>query len=512
MISKFSALIVLLGGLLIILQPSVAATVTPVSKVVISEIKLGGGDEPKEFITLFNQSESIVSLESWTLEYAKTTFDKTFCSSASWLVHNKSGSASETKLTGSLLPGQVSSPIERSLTDNVAGSVHLVDNTVKDQPVVQDIVGWGVLAPCHENEATLQPTAGKSIQRYLDCETGYPIDTNSNAYDFAMNGMPVAGVLTNIYKEACETSADTAEPPLPPAQDISSCRGIAISELLPNPAGADGGHEFIELHNPSNTSLSLKGCFLQTSASNKVYPFADIEMSPDEYLAISDTESGLILANSAGGTVWLLDDTAELQAIAYPAGLEDDQAWAYLAEGWQATYQSTPNIANSLLVLKPCPAGQERSVDTGQCRVVAVVAVASLATCKTGQERNPETNRCRAIAASSSASLTPCKTGQERSPETNRCRSITGDEAVLQPCEDGQERNPETNRCRKVASVAGSATSDVKDVYSGSIGANPRWWMAGAAILAALGYGIYEWRQELLGIVGKARSKLFIKN
>ena len=100
--------------------------------------------------------------------------------------------------------------------------------------------------------------------------------------------------------------------------------------------------------------------------------------------------------------------------------------------------------------------------------------------------------------------LTPCKAGQERNPETNRCRNVA-ESAVLGACAEGQERNPETNRCRKSTSGAGAGTqlAAVKDVPSESIAQNFRWWVVAAAIFAALGYAVFEWRAELAAIVRK---------
>lgn len=68
--------------------------------------------------------------------------------------------------------------------------------------------------------------------------------------------------------------------------------------------------------------------------------------------------------------------------------------------------------------------------------------------------------------------------------------------STLKPCDAGEERNPDTNRCRKTdGSVAGLST--VKDVQS-PISGSPKWWLAGASFVAALGYAVYEWRSDLL--------------
>lgn len=309
-----------------------------------------------------------------------------------------------------------------------------------------------------------------------------------------------------------------------------------MSELLPNPAGTDSGHEFIELHNPTEEVIPLAGCSLTATDNSKTYNFsATAELQPGEYQAFSDNMTGLTLANAAGGTVRFSSPTAELQAVTYPGNLDDDVSWARFVDDWQSTYQLTPNAPNVLVSSKPCPVGEERNPDTGLCRSLTTgesssiltpcredqernpetnrcrslqsTVLASLVPCKPGQERNPATNRCRSIAGSAS-NLVPCKEGQERNPETNRCRSVATAASSLKPCEEGQERNPATNRCRKAAGGNTKGLATVKDVPTGSIANHTKWLIAGLAVLGAIGYGAYEWRRPILTFFSGLRAKL----
>jgi hypothetical protein len=499
--------------------PEHAAADTPAaaSKVVISEVKLGGDSysqgleqpkDPQEFITLYNQSDSEVDLTGWSLEYAKTTFDKTYCATSNWIAHSVSGSASQTVLSGTIKPGQVSSPIARSLTDNTSGSLHLVDLSDKNNPVIEDLVGWGVGTPCSETTPTATPGNGKSIKRYLDCNN-LPIDSGDNSKDFALSQPPSPGALNSPYLNICQQE----ETPAPTQEQQPACEGIIINEILPNPSGTDTNSEFIELHNPTSSAIFLQGCSLQTTGSSKVFNFNNNDLQPGEYHAFYSSETGLTLPNAAGGTVWLLSPNTELQSITYQADLDDDTAWAFSGNTWQTTYVPTPNALNVILATKPCPEGEERNPDTGYCRSTAALTTSDLSVCKEGQERNPETNRCRAITAASSKSsaaksassnLTPCKPGQERNPATNRCKAIvTTASAALKPCPAGQERNPSTNRCRKITTGATAKLANVKDSATASIANNPHWWLAGFAAIGATSYGVYEWRQEVLQFLNK---------
>jgi hypothetical protein len=528
MISKFSACVALtLLSFFFFHQPSVQAAATPM---VISEIQIAGVDstgvtnDKLEFVELHNQSGEAVDVTGWKMQY--------FASSRS-AADMQNGASVASSGREVALSGNVPAygTILLSSIGYQAGALVYFDTSssstgwfaqsgghvrlVNPNKNVIDHIGWGSAAQ-PEGTAIATIAAGKSAERYVDCSHNFLIDTDNNRNDFAVVAAPSPGALNASYIDDCTVLPPATIPEDEPGQgagppDESTCEGIVITEILPNPDGTDVGHEFIELYNPTDTPLPLAGCSLQTSGSSKVYAFGDEELNPHEYRAVYDSQTGLTLPNTAGGTVWLLSSTSELQAIAYQAGLADDQVWAVDNATWQGSYQPTPNAANVIIAVKPCPAGQERSLDTGQCRTVAKLAVAikttaALAACSEGQERNPTTNRCRSLA-STVATLTSCKEGQERNPETNRCRTLASAESSLKPCDPGQERSPDTNRCRKVSAVAGAATTNVKDVYSGSIIANPRWWLVGMVVLAATSYGIYEWRKEIVLIVRKITNR-----
>lgn len=256
-------------------------------------------------------------------------------------------------------------------------------------------------------------------------------------------------------------------------------------------------------------------------------------MQPGAYRAFYDGETELTLANAAGGKVWLLTpNNTELQEINYPGNMGDDEAWALFGGVWHVTYTLTPGAPNKLVAHKPCPAGQQRHLGTNRCQNTTL-STNTLAPCKEGQERNPATNRCRSVLTAASAlqpcaahqvrnpltnrckaagaarSLAPCKAGQTRNPETNRCKAVKG-AATLAPCKEGQERNPKTNRCRKVAAAGtGSKLDNVKDVMTEpQKGSSVGWWLAGLAALCAIGYGLYEWRQDIGGFLANLRNKI----
>lgn len=464
-------------------------------KIVITQLKLGGGEASgnpptKEFVTLYNAGDASLSLTDWLLEYAKAGTPVACEGDAGWRV---------TQLAGQLAPGQVVS-LDYQMNDDTAGALR-VRQTTADMIITHDLVGWGEQAPCHQGQPAAVPPAGKSLQRYLGCDGTRPVVTQNNAADFVVSDAPLYGVLDGSLLPEC-TAADEPVPP----EETPLCQGVVITEILPNPAATDTGKEFIELYNPTSQAIALEGCALQTSANDTVFQIGNITLQPGHYRAWYSSSTGLVLPNSGGGTVWLLSTTQEVQAIAYGGGLADDVAWAVTPGGqWQETYTPTPNAHNIITSHKPCPAGQERSIDTGHCRSVITATVASgPAPCRPGQQRNPQTNRCRATAEAASA-LQPCAPNQYRNPQTNRCKKIEDDEQGLKPCQQGYDRNPQTNRCRKVTSAAGIGT--IYDIPPAAGGNTVGWWLAGAGIMGALGYGVYEWRHEIGRLLASIKNK-----
>ncbi|HSW79615.1 MAG TPA: lamin tail domain-containing protein [Candidatus Saccharimonadales bacterium] len=523
------------SGIFSLLTPNIANADTTVSAshVIINEVKLGGATNasiPTEYITLFNPTAATISLDGWKIEYAKSGTAVT-CQNSSWGV-----TASQvTSLSGTLGSNQLSTPIVRSLTDTKDGSLHLVD----DSGVVMDMVGWGSAAPCYETTAAVVPANDKSIERNLDCAKSLPVDSDNNSADFALNSAPNPSSLSGKYATTCQQPAPATNSgnsgDIPTTNTVQSstptCEGAIITELLPNPAGTDTGKEFIELYNPTNAAISLDGCSLQTSANSKKYNFSGVILQPNEYKALNDSQTGLTLPNASGGTVWLLSPTDELQSITYPADVADNVSWDKIGGTWELTYSATPNAANILQANEPCPANEYRDTVTNRCRIIvsastlvpckpnqvrnpstnrckSLLAVNSTLTpCKPGQYRNPETNRCKSNASTAESTLTPCKPGKERNPETNRCRNIQSSGSTLKACAAGQIRNAETNRCRKDTSANLASVKDVNSTPT-SNSSHVQWLIGIGILLAAAGYAIYEWRQDIFNFVDKTKAKI----
>jgi hypothetical protein len=269
--------------------------------------------------------------------------------------------------------------------------------------------------------------------------------------------------------------------------------------------------DYVKLANTSSAPINLDYLVLRTDSNSSGRTGSNtIQLGgvllPGEYRTIwlTDDDDRLSLTNS-GGYVWLEDkwETTRYETtLAHyeSAGVrEQGMAYAKSRDLWIWTLSPQPSGPNKItLLIEPtaeCPVGKYRNPDTGRCRSVEE-AVNELATCPEGQTRNPDTNRCRS-ATTVRVSQTPCGEGQERNPATNRCRSIASAVAELLPCDEGYERNPATNRCRKaLTSEMPLAPFPVQTVTQSGL-SNIVWWSMAAVAAGAVGYAVWEWRQEL---------------
>jgi hypothetical protein len=358
------------------------------------------------------------------------------------------------------------------------------------------------------------------IQLLLPGGMTYDADGNCQPIDICGN---IAGLQTDVPPGYELTKPGMCEALLP-------VRAVMITELLPNPSGADAGNEFIELYNADIEPVSLDNYRLAIGDKQYMFPVG-VVIAPGAYWTASDTDMGATLANTTGQAIYLLTVRGvEVASVPAYANAPDDASWALIDGVWQYSYAPTPAAANQVqrepacqlgyerddatgrcrkLVaaaqLAPCAEGQYRSEVTGRCR--AVVAPAVVAPCKEGQYRSEATGRCRSFTTASVGGSKSCADDQFRNPLTNRCKAIASNEDVaLVDCGEGRERNPETHRCRNIvtASVPSAAFAPVpiKETAKGFVG----WWALGGVGILAAGYGVWEWRRELAALMLRASA------
>ena len=288
--------------------------------------------------------------------------------------------------------------------------------------------------------------------------------------------------------------------------------GLQVTELLANPrncspieTAGDCG-DYVKLYNPTTASIDLSDFRLrsgykgQNSTSSNTFLLAGT-IAPGQYMTLTTASDGRpITLASGGGFVWLEDMYGlmiyESTLLEYPDAASDSkkgQAWAYDTDGiWKWTTQPTP-FGGASVFPPPLPLKPK-------------VTVGATVPCRAGQYRNEETNRCRNIANEATA-LAPCDEDEERNPETNRCRKLASlASQQLAPCKEGQERNAETNRCRNVTASTPAPTAFGVETVGEASKAFVGWWALGGLGILAIGYGVWEWRQEMIGAIHKVGS------
>ncbi len=312
----------------------------------------------------------------------------------------------------------------------------------------------------------------------------------------------------------------------------ASTEGLEVVEILPNhkdcsPLGTSlECGDYVKLYNSSNHDINLANYRLRIgykgqnpSISNtftwgqNLDPANDeLDLSAGQYFTLTTRDDGSLLSvPDDGDFVWLEDAYGQKvysPVVEYPSAASTTKvgySWAFDGASWQWTSMPSPEGSNYFYLppststtssgneLKPCRSDQFRNPLTNRCKKKDS-ASSSLKPCRSDQFRNPVTNRCKS-KASVSSSLKPCKPNQFRNPATNRCKSKASVGSSLKPCKPGQKRNPLTNRCRKVGQVAGAAVQKIQDVPQKT---GVSWWVAGAAGASAVGYGVYEWRSEII--------------
>lgn len=298
----------------------------------------------------------------------------------------------------------------------------------------------------------------------------------------------------------------------------------------PNDTGADCS-DYIKFYNSTNQPIDFADTRLrigyqgQSSSESNTILLAGV-VQPGDYITFSKTsdDENISITNS-GGFVWLED---KYGMVIYPntvveyadasSATHKGQSWARDATGqwrWALPQPFGENVFLSEEIAKPtqaaslpapCRSNQYRSTETNRCRNI-VVAESTQKACEPNQYRSSETNRCRNITSTSAASLTPCKPGQVRNSETNRCRAIASTAAAeLKPCAEGKVRSAETNRCRNAsATVLGDKVGFAVEKTRSTGDATSLWALGGIGALI-VGYGVWEWRFELISFLRKGRD------
>ena len=484
-----------LGG-----SPSISGGETPI---VIAQIQVGvSGNARDEYVSLYNNNDEVVDVTGWCVRNKGAV--KFACVEGDIDVYMQPQSYISFSASVRDDKAAISLPMRTcgGSSGCIVGSSDTIQLVTKADVVVNEIA-W-----------TNNSSSRYAIERKWDTGQAHRFMTgkDSDSWETKIR-LAHYGYVDELIE--CANGAlvlDEMECPAPmPETPNLPALPIEITEVLPNPKGADEGNEFIELYNPNDEAVDLSQWRIYVNGDyDTAYAFAPgTTIEAGEYLVVKQDVVKFTLKNSVGSI--RLESPGGVHIVDVPAwkNAKDDMAWALIDGVWQYADPSPgeKNSAQQDDIVKvatgaDCGEGRERNPLTGRCRNIPTAK--ELTPCKDGQYRSEETGRCRSIALAGDT-LKPCKEGQYRSEETNRCRSIASADE-LADCGEGRERNPVTNRCRNVIATAAPTVGFSPQPVHQVAGATWGWWVFGGVSMVALGYAGWQWRWELKQAALRVRS------
>ncbi len=133
-------------------------------------------------------------------------------------------------------------------------------------------------------------------------------------------------------------------------QTVDAAEGLIISEIFPNPKGADTT-EFVEIYNPSATTISLAGIKVDDEVGgSKGYAFPSSDtIAAQSYKVIKKEESRIAFNNGSDSARLLFADGSIISEVRYDDVVEDASFVYNQAKNvWQWTQTKTPGEKNSI--------------------------------------------------------------------------------------------------------------------------------------------------------------------
>jgi len=330
----------------------------PPATILFSEVLMGSPTNASdEFIELFNASGSDIDLSGWQISYKSAT-----------------GTTWYKKAT--IEPGKVLAPnsyyliatlidADTKMSSGLAqtgGNLRITDSAGN----VIDKLAWGN-GDSPLGQAADYPQAGESLSRLYNSDGLSLKNTNNNFADFAISSQPTPGdppLFDPQLQEDNQTQNQTSFYP-----------SLILTELFPDPASpqTDNSDEFIEIYNPNDFPVSLKGWSLQDSTAN-TYWFSSEQIAAGSYLAIYSKDSNISL-NNDGDVVSLFNPSGQLvdQTSNY-GNAKEGLSWGLTASGWGWTVSPTPSSPNSQLYDKPLEESSSSAKSTGKKKAKSIGA------------------------------------------------------------------------------------------------------------------------------------------
>lgn len=185
---------------------------------------------------------------------------------------------------------------------------------------------------------------------------GPTIDVTLPAGEYMGTVSVADGVNTSTQSFSIKVAASATSPsPAVLGTSTTSCKGIILDEVFPDPKGADTT-EFLELMNMNASSTSLAGCHLLVNEARQ-YQLPVKELVAASRIVLDHQKWKL---NNSGMTITLLDsDGTRLGTVTYPKAKEG-KSWSLVGDEWGWANPS-PNKKNSALLAVPEATGSNTS-------------------------------------------------------------------------------------------------------------------------------------------------------
>ncbi|MDD2758163.1 MAG: lamin tail domain-containing protein [Patescibacteria group bacterium] len=348
------------------------------AQILISQIQISGVSSTDEFVELYNNSSSSVSLTDLALKRI------TGGGGLDNMVSSFSDASAIQPFGYFLIAHPDYSPVggvnaDFLYTKKSCGSCMVKDNGVVlingSEPV--DAVVWGLFLepPAYScGVPTINMEQGQSIIRKPDTEEGNGQDTDDCSLDFISNAAPVPHNSLSPSRPVwppieIPTSTPTSTPETPtstPSAETSTLwAGIRINEFVSDPAS---GNEWAELYNPATSSLDLAGgwiCDSRGATSTYACKSATGTVPAGDWLFF-DLLTASFLNNDGDSVILKNPDGATIDSVDYAGSSAPDKGQSLArkidgadtdtADDWAITTSITPGAANVITAPTP-PAG-----------------------------------------------------------------------------------------------------------------------------------------------------------
>lgn len=361
------------------------------SEVFISEILPNpkGSDASGEFIELFNSSVRTVRLAGWRLAAGKKKYEfkEEAIRSGEYLVLTKS----RTKLTLGNAQGEVGlwRPGETAAWQKVSyPAAPEAESLVKNEGGVWQ---WTTAVTPGQANKIVSPNHSPEVEFDLagPATVGVPVvfdasdsqDEDNDQLDFAwefgdgskMTGESVEHAFSKAGSFRIKLTVSDGQSKATKSRSLEVEQGslgslrladvekqkIIINEIMPNPVGADGEEEWVELYNAGTTRANLLDWQLDDEqGGSKPFLFKEIWLEPQGYHVVERGDSSVVLNNSVDA-VRLFDDLGRLADEVKYSSAKEGQAFARDSQGqWQWVAEATPGRTNhfSLSLNQPAKA------------------------------------------------------------------------------------------------------------------------------------------------------------